>query len=325
MNMPFFHKLSRPREILHDTAQSVVGVHWGYLGIAFFLAVFLWYTVTVRDKVDSWVDVRVEFKGTPNNLVIRDGLINKVSVQLRAAAGLMRSVSNSRNLSVTLDLSHIVKGMNVLQITPSMLSFPNAFEVMEISPQRIQIVADSIESRSMPLESSFAEALSGDLFVKSLRLSPQAVTVKGPEALINSIRSVKIPVPLGGITRSGSSTIQVAVPVPATVTVEPAQVAVELEVGVRTKTVRLTRGVSAALPVAGKTVKITPSRVIVNADIPESQAGNADVLGRVLATVAIPQDMQNGTHKLPVNVLLPDQASLSEVSPKEVTVTISNK
>ncbi len=317
-------QLFRPRDILHDTAQSVIGVHWAYLGIAFLLAVFLWYTVTVRDKVDSWMDVRLEFKGTPSNLIIRDGLVNKVSVRLRAASGLTRSIS-SRSISVALDLSHITKGTTVMQITPEMLSLPSAFHVMEISPQSIQIVADSIETRTVPFESFIVEAPPGDFFVESVRFSPPAVKVRGPETLVAGLKSIRIPLSLGNVTRSGTAALTAVVPVPSSTTVEPAQVNVEVDVEVRTKTVRLTREVVLALPEEGRTVKMNPARVTVTVDIPESQAGNAETLARVIATVSLPPSAHGGPQKLPVNVLLPEMSALKSVSPKEVTVTVTEK
>ncbi len=318
MKMPLFRAFD-PRERLHDAVHSLAGVQWQYMGIAFVMAVFLWYTVTVRDKVDSWVDVRVEFKGAPGSLIIRDGMVNKVAVRVRAAAGLTRSL-NSRDISVTLDLSHIVKGTNVLQITPNMLPFPNAFEVMEITPQRIQIVADAIETRSLPLESTFDGTLPSDFFIKSLKLTPPSVSVRGPETLVSGLRVVRIPVPLGGVTQPGVSMLRLVVPMLENTTVDPAQVNAQLEVAVRTKPVRLSREVTVVLPEGGET-RISPAKVTVSVELPESQTANTAVLARVIATVNVPRGAHSGTQKLPVEVLLPEYAVLKDVSPKEVSVT----
>ena len=311
------------KEFFRDVGQAVLAVRWQYMGIALFLAATLWYMVTVRDKVESWVDVRVEFKGAPSGLVIRDGLINKVAVRLRAAMGLSRSLSG-RDASVALDLSGVTKGVNTLHITPKMLPFTNAFEVMEITPQRIQIIADSVDVRTVPLEATFDTTLPSDFFIRSLQFIPPSVTVRGAETLVGTLTSVKVPLALGGIGKPGASVLTVSVPAPESVSVTPAQVNVELEVGLRTKTTRLTREVLTG-HAQGSGIKASPQRVTVTVEVPESYVGNAEVLSQILATVNVGTGSQPGTQKLPVTVLVPELVTLKDVSPKEVTITIPDK
>lgn len=310
---------SGPFAVLRALGVSIVSVRWQYLLIAFSMAVTLWYMVTVRDKIETWVDVRVEFKSAPPNLIIRNGLINKVSVRVRAAKGLSRTFTE-RPFSVAIDLSNLSKGTNTITITPAMLPFPSAFEVMDISPSRFQVVTDSVESRKVQLDSSFEGTLSGDFFVKSLRMTPSTATVRGPESLVQRMNSIKVPVALGNGTKAGLSEMLAPIPVPEGVTVEPEKVLLDLDVGVRTKTIRLARQVTVDVP-SGRAVKIAPPRVTLEVAVPESQVGRQELLATIVATVTPPEGARGVLH-LPVKVLLPENCSLASVTPKDVSVTL---
>ena len=312
------------RQTLRDWGHAFLAVRWAYVAIAFFLSATLWYMVTVRDKVETWVDVRVEFKGTPSGLVIRDGLITKVSARLRAAKGLSRSL-NGRDAAVVLDLSSIKKGSTTLEIRPEMLPFTNAFEVMEITPSRVQIEADSMGSRQIAVQAFFEGSLPGDLFVKALHFTPQNVTVNGPETLIFDLNAIKLPVRLSGLGEAGLHPLRISVPMPDGLSAEPSQVAVDLDLGVRTKQVRLVRSVEVDVP-EGKHAVVTPARVTIQVAIPESQAGKPDVLAGITALADAPKPGAGPANaKVPVRVLLPENAVLQDVTPKEVNITIKNE
>lgn len=294
-------------------------IKWSHVLIAFCLSVTLWYTVTVRDKVESWIDVQVVFRGAPENLVISDGLINKLAVRIRAARGLSRGLVG-RDATVVVNLSSITRGSNAIAITRDMLPFTTAFEVMEVSPSRIQIVADVMASREIELETGFSGRLGPDLFVKSIKITPPAVAVSGADSLVTGIAKLLLPVPLSGDVPKGHSAVTVAVPAPSSVTVTPPQVSVDLEVDVRTRQMRLTRNVVLSPEPGGAGPEISPSRVTIVADIPESIAKDQARLAEITAHVDVPQPLGPGKKTLPVTVKLPENATLVSVTPAEVAV-----
>ena len=303
-----------------NSASAFLAIRWGYAVIAFALSVTLWYTVTVRDKIESWVDVQVVFKGAPEGVVLRDGLINKISVRVRAARGLSRSLAE-RPVSVAIDLSSIVKGPNTILITPEMLPFNTAYEIVEISPPAIRIEADSMASRESTLDVRFEGALSGDFFVKSLHAIPPKVSLRGPAGVLNSLGSVRLPVPLHKDLRTGVSTVTIPLVLPAGVTADPVQVAVELEISVRTKPVKVTRDVKIGAYKDGRVVSLSPGRVSIVVDVPEALVKDAATMAGIAASVSLPPDMETEPLTLPVEVTVPEYGSLVSVTPKEVTVT----
>lgn len=317
-------KQSPGRTSVADIAGQVKGIRWSHAAIAFCLAVALWYTVTVRDKVESWVDVQVVFRNAPDNLVISDGLINRLAVRVRAARGLSRALS-SRDATAVVDLSGITKGSNAIAIKRDMLSLGSAFEVVEVSPSRIVIEADTRASKSLPLEISFAGKLPADYYVKDIRLDPDAVTVRGAESVVSGMTQVTIPVPLAQDTPLGRSTLTVAVPAPFSVTVAPPQVSVDLDVALRTRSVTITRTVTYPELPDGLKPLLKPARVAITAEIPESVVKDEKKMAAITASVVAPQEPGEYPAHVPVTVSLPEGAVLTSITPAEVILSLPLK
>lgn len=310
---------SQGRSYSRELLDMIKGVRVSVVIVSFCLAVTLWYTVTVRDKVESWVEVQVVFKGTPDNITINEGLINKLAVRVRVARGLSQGLTG-RNVTAVVDLSSISKGSNAIAITREMLPFNSAYEVIEISPSRIVIEADAIALREIDVESWFDGKLAADLFVKSISFNPRKVSIQGGEKLVTGISRIRIPVALSADVPVGVSRQTVAVPAPASVTVTPPQVEVELDVGVKTRQMRFTRSVVPTAYVDGRKFTITPARVAIVAEIPESVSRDEKVLEAIVAGVVLPPDIDVAPGTFPVSVVLPENAALVSVTPVEVTV-----
>ena len=83
--------------------------------LSLFIAANLWYVVVARNHVETQLDIRVEYRGLPDGLVMREGLVNHITVRLRGSAELLRNL-HSRDLVYTADLSDIQRGANALPL-----------------------------------------------------------------------------------------------------------------------------------------------------------------------------------------------------------------
>ncbi len=296
---------------------------WQIFILSFIMAVTMWYLVAGREKVDVMVDMRVEFKGVPANMVVSSGMVDKISVRVRSPKGLAKSLL-ARDYSISLDLSGITPGTNEIPITQDQLPISGVFEVMSISPNHVVLEADTLEVREVPLESQPDGPAPSDMTVKSLQLQPPQVRLRGPQGVIRGINSIKITVPLASQTKAGAVELRQLVQVPDGVEVTPPRVGILLELDLKTKNVRLTREVTVASP-NGYTVAVQPSRVRLEVALPASQADKASVQAGVAAVVQLPAQIKEGTYKLPVHVLLPQNGELVSVTPPEVDVQITVK
>lgn len=322
MKTPSFFSAERFRQYTHGLRLTLASIQWAYLLIAFCFSVTLWYGLTVRDKVETWVDMRLEYRGMPSDLVVRGGLAEKISVRIRAARGLTRTLT-ARSYSLSLDLATLTKGTTTFQIDPSMLPFTAAYEIIEISPSRIQVIADNRGTREMPVEITFNGALAQDFYVSSVTVTPKNVTIQGAETLVNTLSRLTVPVFLNADMGKGTHEFQASVALQEGINADPPRVDVLVHVDIRTSPVRVLREVSLELP-KGMEAKASPARVSIQAEVPASKAGTNAVLNAITATAVVPPGAETGSIlTIPLHIGLPDHATLTSVTPEEVRVTVT--
>ena len=87
--------------------------NWQYLLLAFAMALFCWYLVTGRERVDTWMTMRVEMTGAPEGLYIKNGMVGSVEVLVRGPRGVARKLEENQ-LVYSLNLGKIVPGKNII-------------------------------------------------------------------------------------------------------------------------------------------------------------------------------------------------------------------
>ena len=113
------------------------------------IATAMWYTVSVRDRIEAQFEVNINYVGIPKNLIVTDGLINKVTVRMRGPQTLLRGIANQR-LNQKIDLSMIKKGVTIVPLnTEHMAAYYRAFEVLDVQPPRIVVNADVVTAFSI--------------------------------------------------------------------------------------------------------------------------------------------------------------------------------
>lgn len=296
-------------------------VRWRELVIAFLMAVVLWYGVSGSEKMESRVEVRVDYRGLPQGLIVRSGLVNKVSVRVRASVGMLRTLSG-RDFAFSMDLSDVRKGENVLAINLSYLPFRTGVEVIDATPSRITLDVDTVESKMVPL----VAAVTGDLpkdYMAQVTFTPPEVTVTGASALLHNLQFIEVPVQVADPAIPGTTESKRLLPLPDGVDAEPNEVKLTTLVGLKRKLVRVTRTVQVDAPAAfGKYVR--PDKVTISASVPESFAGKAGSSTDIKAFVHLEQ-RELGIYTLPVLVSLPEGAELVGVEPARVSVTLEQK
>lgn len=291
-------------------------IRWRELGVAFLLAISLWYLVTGSEKIETQIDVRLDYKGIPANLIVREGLVTKVAVRVRATAGVARAMYG-REYMYSMNLSSLVKGENTLPVPVSQLPFLGGVEVIDITPPSITLVVDAIETKSVPLKLEFHSALSQDYTAKAT-LEPDLVTLKGPSQALLGIQSVKLPFIVDGEPLEGDSLLSKDIPLPEGIEATPSKVQVALTVKINRKRMEFDVPVTLIDQTGG--YDSTTRRVRIVADVPLSIATAKDLREVVQAEATVPSDISQNP-LVPVVVRMPLSCNLVQVEPKSLKLT----
>ncbi|MDR0826299.1 MAG: hypothetical protein LBN33_00235 [Desulfovibrio sp.] len=292
---------------------------WKELLLAFILALVMWYGVTGSEKVESQFEVRVDYRGLPVGLVVRDGFVNKVSVRLRASAGMLRSIAG-RDYAFNMSLADVHKGDNVLAINPNYLPFRSGVEVIDVSPAQIFLKVDGIESRTIPVKVELQGEISEDYSV-SVTLTPPQVTISGASSVVEGIKKIELPVYIGAAPNPGITESIKTLLLPYGVDAAPSQVTVSMNISVKRKQASLIKAVQVQAG-EGFDKSAQPDKVRLTLSLPESLAAQAGTLTDLRAFVQA-EELPVGIHTLPVRIALPDGVELLNLDPSEVSVRLT--
>lgn len=293
-----------------------------FLILAIAAATALWYVVTVRDRVDTQVEVSLDYYGVPPNLIVTDGLVTKLVVRLRGPETLIRSIPREM-LHYALNLSIIKKGETNVPLSSdrSMLPVSRAFDVIDIQPPRIEITADNLVERNVRLETKIDTPLGSDaLKTENVSVSPATVILRGPEQTISKITS--LPVVIRPDPKAvGTQQIQmITLDTPSLVTAIPSSVRVVYTI----TSGRLVVARKYPITVAGDVghVYVTePKELNLMVEVPEALAQNNSYLNQLSVTVT-PPDLQKGQSvRLRPRFVMPEGMSLATPYDGEITVT----
>ena len=179
--------------------------------LAMLISVFLWlYVVTVVDPNDTKVvySVPVTYENmtslTDNNLVMTSGQNATVTLKFYGRRSDLNNLT-SESLTVTADVSRIKsEGEQNLRYTvtlPDSVS-DNNVQLTERTPSRLTVDVERAVEKQVNVEvdisNEVADGYVADL--EAMKISPETITVFGPEAEVSRIDSARVSLDVGGVT-----------------------------------------------------------------------------------------------------------------------------
>ena len=301
-----------------------IRLNWKILLLSFALACGLWYTVTVRDRLEVQAEVSLNYRSMPENLIVREGMQKNFTVQLRGPRELVKNL-DTKMLTYAVDLSHLRQGTNIIALSaPFTTAESRALDVMGIVPNQLVLEVEGIMENTVPLEPRFSvPALAQALKAENLRVSPNAITLRGPESLIKKMNSLKLDVPLEP-NATGDHQLSLPVGTPAQVTATPGAVVVRYSITGKRAVAELER---APLLDAknSQSHRITPQKVLLTVELPEGLISSKSYLEKIRVVINAKDLPLSGAAELTPAVELPEGARLVGISPARLNVTKNGK
>lgn len=296
-------------------------INWAVLLLSLCLASGMWYSVTIRDRVDAQLVVRLDYKRIPDNLVVTDGLVNEVRVRLRGPEALVRGI-NPQNLIQVINLAHIHKGSNTIPLVPEQWSAGlRAFEILEVTPARLTLEVDSLQERQVPVMATINSPLKNSVLqVERIQVTPPLVSVRGPESIVSGMKSIPLPVQLDPTAAAGEYSLPLPLDTPSLVSANPPTVRVSYAVTSTRKQITLERPVSIDAP-SKKNYTATPAKLLLFVEVPEALVRNSVYLNQATINVAPPPLEVGESATAPAHFDLPEGMSLVAPQGADITVT----
>lgn len=170
-------------------------------------AIFMWLFVIDKEKPDysdQFRNIPLQIDGieylSRENLIIVDGGDATVSAKITGKRDRMKLVSNDKLLAVV-DASSITEpGTYTLNYTVR-VDVPDV-TVTTKNPQQIVIEVVRFTTASIPVEVELIGAPASSLSYTGFTVTPNVITVRGPEDVVNSLKSAKLKYDLAGTETS---------------------------------------------------------------------------------------------------------------------------
>jgi YbbR domain-containing protein len=294
--------------------------NWQYRVLAILLALACWYVVSGQEKVETWLEVPLEFVNLPPRMEITSGLVSKLQVRIRGTSNQVRSLNVGR-LAYKLDLGKINVGTNVIPLVPESMTITSAVEVVEISPTRLELVADVVVSKTVPVKLDWTGLPGDDVQFRNATVFPDTVTVTGFASALESVNSiptalVQVP-PDESLTASGRARLLM----PKDVRTPVSSVSYELQFGLTTQELWVKMNLE---PVRYETFSYTfePKFVRIKLEIPVRLLKDKDWRESLHLMIDPGSNPAIGQSVIAPAPRFPEGVSILEAKPEEIEIVV---
>ncbi|MFH7319103.1 YbbR-like domain-containing protein [Desulfurivibrio sp. D14AmB] len=297
---------------------------WVLRLLALFFAIFLWYFVVGEDKVDTHLLVPVELVNLPRDLVIANQFKQQLEVTITGPRGLIDGLRR-QPITRTINLAEAKPGTMAIRNEAESLPFPRGIEVLRIQPAHTTLVIDRLKEKMLPIQAETRGEPAPGFELASLRLEPAAITINGPEALLDRINLLRTtPIDLSGLN---STTIrQTPLLLDQELLELLGEAMVNAMIEIQEKTGELTlREVEPVLIDRREQFSYTlsPRALQLRLLAPLSlHRDPAALRQRVVLTLQV-GELEAGSHRLPPLVTTDDKISVVAINPEQITVKVT--
>jgi YbbR domain-containing protein len=243
-----------------------------------------------------------------------------------AISGPRRLIQEMRrqNISLPIDLGKAEPGAMVIKNEAESIPLPRGITVQRVQPANITLMVDRLARKDLTITPVTKGKPAAGFILDRLTLNPAQITVTGPQKVLDKENVLKTStINLEGVDQS--TTLQVHLDLSETLLNLIGETVIEANVLLKETMLRKTvRGVPINIKNGGNDIKITPSTVTIEAEIPEQIVQMTPELSMLFrASVLIPADKDAGEVQVLVHgVNLPGHSPmiLLDITPDKVRI-----
>lgn len=288
--------------------------------LALVLAGGLWAFVNFGEReTEEALRVPIELRNIPSRLMITGRRVDFVDIRVVGPRTLLGRIDHNQ-LSIPLDLNGASHGPAIFTVHVDRLNLPRGVRVVRVTPAQVTVRLSRVRDKTVPVELRVEGEPPADFKVTSAAVKPKVVRIVGPESLVDPIETVATEV----LTLDANSREPIQTELPLEHLgeyVTPGQGYVNVDIRIDEIIVsRTLSGVPVTVLNAGTHALVEPEAVAVTLEGPR-RVLEPLVPGPEFATVDA-VELGAGEHSLAVTIFPPEEATVSNVDPEEVMLTL---
>jgi YbbR domain-containing protein len=260
----------------------------GLKAISLALAGLLWFAIAGEKTSEMGISVPVELQNVPKDLELTGDTVNSVEVRLRASPGIIQRLGPGE-VSARLDLKGATEGERIIHLTGDTIRVPFGIQVVQISPSMITLNFERTLRKLVPVRPRMVGRPAGGFEVAELTSEPTEVRIAGPKSRVQEVESAFTePISVEAAQASVTDSVSLGIEDPMLRILDHSRVQVTAKVRVAQE-----RRTLQALPIRVRGGSLTPrpavADVVVSGPVPViARLKPADVRPWVDATAAPP-------------------------------------
>jgi YbbR domain-containing protein len=290
--------------------------------ISLVLAGFLWYSITKTERdAERVIEVPVSMRRIPDELTVTNPPTKAVNLTLRGPRTILDNL-DERKSRLQIGLANLQLGDNRIDLTGPMLNpeLPRSLKVVRFDPPALALRADRRMLKRLEVKADLAGSPALGYTVAQSTVEPEQVEVTGPASVLQDLKHIRTEtIDLRGASEPIIRNVLLA-RIDPNLTFIPdvvrVRVTLEEHIAAREFTkvpIVVPEGVTQIAPPTVDVMIRGPQRLLHNLTLPPD-AVHVDVAG-----------LQPGTHKLPVQVTLPEGLTMVSQNPTEVRVKVGGR
>ena len=167
---------------------SLAGSNFGLKALALTVAVGLWFAGH-RDT-ERAIEVPVEFRNMPSDLMVMDNRIDYVVLRLMGPRTLV-STLDPDNLKLMLDLNGAKSGTSSYPLAAGDFNVPRGVSVARITPPVIHLRLEPVVKRTLPVTVRLSGKPGVGYRIVQTSVAPESVSVQGPAEEVRRLAAIE--------------------------------------------------------------------------------------------------------------------------------------
>ncbi|NDD91387.1 hypothetical protein EBZ37_04815, partial [bacterium] len=161
-------------------------VNLGTKLVSILVAVILWVVVLGSRNVDVSKEVPLEILAPPE-LVVANEMPERVTFRLSGPKAFLRAVLDRREPPIRVNLIGNKPGLVTYRFFSDHIRLPIGVRVLSVNPASVLIKLEELKRRELPIRVSTEGKLPQGLTLKSMKVVPDRVTVRGPDSKVSAL------------------------------------------------------------------------------------------------------------------------------------------
>jgi YbbR domain-containing protein len=151
--------------------------------VSLVLATVLWFVIAGEKTSEMGLSVPVELKNFPTDLELTGDAVNAVEVRLRASPSIIQSLG-PQEVSAHVDLSGVVEGEHIVNLTADSIRIPFGVKVVRINPSTLTLNLERTVQKMVPVRARLLGRPAPGYEVAEVTAAPPEVRVTGPKSRV---------------------------------------------------------------------------------------------------------------------------------------------